>query len=87
MSTHILIAGGAAAVCTAVVGIAGFVIGNSRAETRARGRVYERLDEVRDDAESTYVRKDICEEKTKRMESIERKLDRLLQKNGIKEVR
>ena len=43
-----------------ILGIVGFVLGNTRSETNKRSRIYERLDEVKCDVEEKFVAKDIC---------------------------
>ena len=45
---------------------------------------FRHLDAAKDEVEKTYMRRDLCEERTKKLDSIEEKMDRLLLKNGIK---
>ncbi len=73
---------------TSIIGITGFVIGNSRSEASKRQRIYERMDDIKKSNEQTYVRKDVCELQHKytneALARIESKVDKLLQKNGLK---
>lgn len=75
-------------ICAGVIGVAGFVIGNNRNESKARGRIYGRMDENKKEATDTFVRQDICSVVHK---SLDGKIDglcvdvkKLLQKNGLK---
>lgn len=68
-------------IVTGVVGVLGYSAGISKGESSKRRRMYERLDEHKEYIDDTFVRKDICSERTKRIED---KLDKLLEKNGIK---
>ncbi len=71
-----------------VIGLIGFVLSNNRNENKARSRVYKRVDEeigkVRDDC----VLKDVCDIQHKytndKLDGIDKKMDRLLEQNGIK---
>lgn len=66
-----------------MLGIVGFVIGNTRSETEKRSRIYTRIDEVKKMNDETFVRKDIChthhEYLDRTLKNIEGKLDKLLQ--------
>ena len=72
---------------TFMLGLIGFVLGNQRVESRARKRVYERMDEVKDEIGETYTRKDVCAERHKTIEAdlseIKRDVKTLLTKNGL----
>lgn len=43
-----------------ILGIVGFVLGNTRAEATKRERIWARMDEVKKATEETFVRKDLC---------------------------
>jgi len=57
-------------------------------EEEKRSRIYTRLDEVKSQVEGKFVAKDICtvvhKFATEKLDKIEMKLDKLLDKNGIK---
>jgi hypothetical protein len=65
-----------------ILGIVGFVIGNTRTEADKRSRLYERIDEVKKSNEQTFVRKDICnvhhQYVNQKLDSIDKKLDMLI---------
>lgn len=73
---------------TAVIGIVGFVLGNARFEHNKRTRIYERLDENKQEAANTYVRQDICSVKSEGLRNdvseIKQDVKKLLAKNGIR---
>ena len=64
-----------------------FVLGNARLEANKRGRIYERLDEVKEDNETKYVRRDLCDVVHKQvndtLQEIKSDVKKLLTKNGI----
>ena len=78
---------GFATMGISLVTIVGFSLKNARDESDKRGRIYERLDEEKDEIKRTYVRKDIHDVKYERIESdvseIKTDVKKILQKNGI----
>lgn len=80
-----------------LVAVVSFVIGNNRNESKARSRIYERLDETKEEINKTFSRQDVCgivhKQVDNRLEKIERQteciskikagVDMLLKKNGL----
>ena len=70
------------------IGVIGFVVGNNRQESKARSRIYERMDEELTKFEQRHVNKDVCEITHKNLErdvtEIKCDVKKLLQKNGLK---
>ena len=75
-------------ICAGVVGVSGFVLGNNQNNIRERSRVYKHMDEREEDYKDTFQRKDVCsvmhKALTEKMDRVDRNVDKLLQKNGIK---
>ena len=73
---------------TGVIGVAGFVIGNNRNESKARGRIYGRIDEKEEQYNKTFQRKDVCDvihkTTTDTLNEIKQDVKKLLTKNGLK---
>jgi len=84
MTTEII---GFSTMAIALLGILGFTVSNSRSEGNKRSGMYKRMDEEREDAALTYVRKDIHELKydqlSKIVQEVRTDVKKLLQKNGI----
>ena len=70
-----------------LIAVCSFVLGNNRQETRARSRVYQRLDEEMNKVDGTFVRKDICDVKyetvIKTLDEMKCDVKKLLKKNGV----
>ncbi len=77
----------AGVLVTGVIGVAGFVMGNNRNESKARGGIYRRMDENKKDYNDTFQRKDICEVTHKviadSLTEIKCDVKKLLKKNGV----
>ena len=69
-----------------LLAIIGMVFQNNRDNSAKVRRVYQRLDETKERSDNLYTNKDICEEKSRRLESdvSEIKVDvkELLRRNG-----
>ena len=80
---------GFATMGTSLVAIVAFTLKNAYSESVKRARIYSRLDEERDDAEKTYVRKDVHKVKYDSLESMVKEMrgdiKKLLNKSGINE--
>ncbi len=76
-----------ATIGTSIVGMVGFVIGNTKAEATKRGQIYKRIDEEKTETEKTYVRQDLFkltnEYISKDLKEIKDDVKKLLHKNGI----
>lgn len=80
-----------------LIAVISFVIGNNRNESKARSRIYERLDETKDEINNTFTRQDVCnvvhkqvdnqleriEKATECIPKIKVGIDMLLKKNGL----
>jgi hypothetical protein len=81
-------AGTVGGILMTIIGICGFVLGNNNSTNNTKSRFFQRLDEVKKDIEDKFVQKNVCEMQHKytneKLESIEKKVDKLLERNGIR---
>jgi hypothetical protein len=70
-------------IATSFIGVVSYAVGVSKGESQKRNRMYKRLDEHKAYIDNKFVRTELCDEKTKAIPRIEKKLDKLLEKNGI----
>ena len=67
--------------------IMGFIVGNAKAESVKRKRIYERIDEIKKETAATYARQDLCgvthKAVNESLQEIKADLKKLLYKNGV----
>ena len=58
-----------------VSAVVGIMVASNRHNEKKRLRIYERIDEVKDDSDDTYMKKEVCGERIKQLDKIEEKVE------------
>ncbi len=55
--------------------IGGLAVTSNHHNDKKRARIYERIDEIKTSNEETYMKKEVCEERAKQLDKIEKKVE------------